>query len=82
MAGEKNAISSIIAADEIGRDRVPRKRFGDLVSKPFCGGVGRYSDPDDLSPAQSKNDQGEEPLKGQRGNNKEIYSRDTVSVIS
>src|ERR1039458_10332743 len=80
-AREYLAIGSVIIADEILRHCVPWKGFGDLASKPFRRRMGRNTDPQNVSSANSERDECEQAFERQRRDDKEIDGCDAICVI-
>ena len=69
---ERVAVRTVAITDQIFRRAVPWKRFGDLASNPFSGGMRCDINRDDQSPVDRNNDQRKERAQIGRRNNEQI----------
>src|SRR5262249_711857 len=81
-AGDDGAVDAITIANNVVRGLVPRESLGELARDPFGGRIGGHVDPDEVSPAQSDDDEGVEQVEAKCRDNEQIHGGDVRRVVA
>ena len=75
------SIRAIIVADHVGRHRIPRECFDDLLRQPLRRRVAGHRKPEQLAPAVADHKERKQTLECRCRNYAEINRRDGMRVI-
>ena len=81
LSDELLAVYSIAIAEQVTRNFVPRKRLGDLTSRPSCGRVCSDGEVNDVTTVVPQYDKAVEELKRYGWNDEEVVGRRFRHVI-
>jgi hypothetical protein len=74
-------IGAVFVPHQVGGNRYPGKRLGDLSGQPLGRRVSCHLEPQQLPPAVAQNQKREQSLEGQGRNHKQINGRNRLRVV-
>jgi hypothetical protein len=80
-ACDNGAVDAIPIADQIARRLIPRERLGQLARNPFSHRICCNVDPNQLSSAQTDDDEGIEPIEAYGRNDEQVHGCNVRCVI-
>src|ERR1700694_2538751 len=81
-ARDDAAIDPVAIADEVARGLIPGKCLRDLTCNPFGRRICRDVDPDEVSAAESNDDEGIEQVETESWNNEQVHGGNVWRVVT
>src|SRR5262249_5240156 len=81
-AGDDGAVDAIPIANNVVRGLVPRESLGELARDPVSGRICCRVNPDEVSPAQTNDDEGIEQVEANARHNKQVHGRNVRRVVT
>src|ERR1700681_4415997 len=81
-ARDNAAIDPVAIADEVARGLIPGKCLRDLTCNPFGRRICRDVDPDEVSAAESNDDEGIEQVETESWNNEQVHGGNVWRVVT